>query len=92
MLMTATPTSIAALETALLGALPDKYKPCVPAPTRDGKIHISIAYVPPAGVPGTGQPTKTLSGDNPATVLGPAVIPGFVICPECWEAFIALVA
>jgi hypothetical protein len=85
--MTATPTSIAQLNSALAAALPTKFKPCVPAPTRDGKIHISIGYVPPEPVPNPNQPTTSLCGEA-SVVTGSTVIPDFVICTLCWEDFL----
>jgi hypothetical protein len=86
MLMNATPTSMAQLVLALAEALPTQYRPCVPTP-RDGKIHISIGYVPPAQAPAPTQPTTALCGDG-ATVIGSSVVTSFVICADCWEDFL----
>ncbi|GAA4180630.1 hypothetical protein [Gryllotalpicola koreensis] len=83
-----TPTSITQLVTALAGALPTRYKPCVPVPNPGTYIHISEAYVPPATPPAAGQPTQSLCGDA-STVLGAVVVPNFAICTTCWEAFVA---
>jgi predicted transcriptional regulator len=83
--MTATPTSIVQLEAALNGALPTRYRPCVPAPTRDGKIHISVALT---GSTSPNTPTTAFCG-APAVIIGSSVVPDFVLCTSCWEDFLA---
>jgi len=85
MTVTTTPTTITQLITALGGALPAKYRPCVPAPTRDGKVHISTALT---GSTAPNTPTTSLCGD-PAVILGSSVVPNFVICTTCWEDFVS---
>jgi hypothetical protein len=83
----ATPSSVAQLNSALAQALPTQYRPCVPAPTRDGKIHISIGYGSSDPVPNPNQPTTSLCGEA-SVVAGSTVVPDFVICPVCWEDFL----
>jgi hypothetical protein len=82
--MTATPTSITQLSAALNGALPTKFKPCVPTPTRDGKIHISTALT---GSTAPNTPTTSLCGDA-SVIFGASIVPNFVICTDCWAAFV----
>ena len=82
--MSSTPTSLSQLNTALDGALPTKYRPCVPSPTRDGKIHISTALT---GSTEPNTPTTALCGAQ-SVIIGSIVIVNFVLCDVCWQAFI----
>lgn len=78
---------MAQLLAALTGALPTRYRPCIPTPG-DKLIHISEGYTDGEPVPAPGQPTNALCG--PAmTVDGATLVPNFVICATCWAAYLA---
>ncbi|GAA4164962.1 hypothetical protein GCM10022286_27450 [Gryllotalpicola daejeonensis] len=85
--MTATPTSMAQLIAALTGALPTKFRPCIPTPS-DKLIHISQGYSEGEPVPAPGESTHALCGPQ-MTVDGAVIVPNFVICATCWADFLA---
>lgn len=81
--MNAIPTTFAALNVALNGALPAYYRPCVPSPEPDRIFHITVALT---GSTTPGTPTETLCGES-ATVSGATLGP-LVLHDVCWERFI----